>query len=84
MCMCVSKCLYAHPMVCVPYMCRSPQRSEEGFQSSGTGVAGGDELPCGRWEPNLGPLKEQYALLNSWAISPVSISAGFLGKSENS
>jgi hypothetical protein len=31
----------------------------EGVRSSGTGVTDRCELPCGCWELNLGPLKEQ-------------------------
>jgi hypothetical protein len=39
------------------------QRPEEGVQSPETGVVGSCNLPCGCWEPNPGPLKEQPVLL---------------------
>lgn len=37
-------------------------RLEKGVGSPGTGVRGGYEPSCGRWEPNLGPLQEQVFL----------------------
>ena len=37
----------------------------EGIRSLGTGVSDSCELPCGCWELNLGPLKEQLVLLTA-------------------
>lgn len=36
-----------------------PWRAEEDAGSPETGVINGDELPCGFWGLNLGPLKEK-------------------------
>lgn len=41
------------------------QRPEEGIKSLGTRVTNFYELPCGYWEPNLGPLNEQQVLLTA-------------------
>jgi hypothetical protein len=35
------------------------------FDSPGTGVTEGCELPCGYWELNSGPLEEQPVLLTT-------------------
>lgn len=47
---CLSACMSVHP---VSTWC--PQRLEKGTQCQGTRVTGACELPCGNWEPNLGP-----------------------------
>lgn len=39
-----------------------PQGSEGGFESPGTKDTGGCELPCGSWEPSVGPLPRASAL----------------------
>ena len=46
------------------------QRLEEGVRSPATGVGGGYELPCGCWEPNVGPLEEQSVLLTIKSLQP--------------
>jgi hypothetical protein len=53
-------CVSVHPL---PVWC--PLRPEEGAGSPSTAVADGCELPCGYWEPNLGPLREQPVLLTT-------------------
>lgn len=45
------------------------QRSEEGIRSLGTEVKDDGELPCGRWEPNSGPLQVVASDLNHRAMS---------------
>lgn len=42
-----------------------PQRPEEGVGSPGTGVTDGCQLPCGFWESNPDPQKEQPVLLTA-------------------
>lgn len=65
MCVCVSLNVYhvcavcPRMCMCVPCMCRSPQQSD---RDVGPCVTGGCELPCGRWEPNLGPCRSIGAL----------------------
>ena len=41
-----------------------PWRSEQDIELPGTGVTDGYEPPCGCWESNLHPLKEQRVLFN--------------------
>lgn len=45
-----------HVCVCAPYVC---------IESPGAGVVDDWELPCGCWEVNLGPLQEEYVLLDT-------------------
>ena len=52
--------------MCMYYMhVRCLWRSKEEVRVLGTGVMGSCELPCGFWEPILGPVKEQQAFLSS-------------------
>ena len=48
-------------------MCNTGMLSVRGgkkdTESLGTGAMDDCEQPCRRWEPNLGPLQEQYELL---------------------
>ena len=50
-------CVWALPHMFVGTRCL--WRWEEGIVSPRTNVTDGCELPCGCWQPNLGPLKEQ-------------------------
>ena len=58
-------CLCTWVYLCAPHVHRSPWRPEEGTPSFGTGITNGCELPCGCWELNLVPLKEQPVLLTT-------------------
>jgi hypothetical protein len=50
-----------------------PQRPEESIEFPEAGVTF-CELPCGCWEPNLGPLEEQKVLLiGAPSLQPLSI-----------
>lgn len=40
-----------------------PWRSEDGIESSGTGLTDGCDPPCGCWELNTDPLEEKPVLL---------------------
>jgi hypothetical protein len=60
-CVCVTilyGCL-AFIYVCAPCACLVPTEAKEGSLSPETGVVGGCEAQCGRWESNPGPLEEQ-------------------------
>ena len=46
-------------------MCVPVRRSEEGMGFPGTGVRGGDVLPCQCWELKPGPPEEQSVLLTT-------------------
>ena len=59
MCMCAQVGGYVHSKVSVHRV------QKEGIRSQGAGVAGGCEIPCESWEPNLGPLQEQQGLLTA-------------------
>lgn len=48
---------------CMQVQC--PQRPEEGSRALGTVATEGCKLPCGFWDPNPGPLKEQPLLLTT-------------------
>lgn len=45
---------FARMYVCVLHACLIPGREEEGIRVPGTGVKDGYELPCERWDTNLG------------------------------
>ena len=45
------------------------QEPDEDFGFSGTRVTDGCEMLGGCWEPNLGPLEDQYGPLIHWATS---------------
>lgn len=53
---CLSACM-------LPQVYRVPAEVREGLKSPETGVTEDCELPCGCWEPSLGPLQEQQKLL---------------------
>lgn len=49
MVVCLHVCLHIHV-----HVCSAPRRPERKSRSSGTGVTGDYEHPCGWWEPNQG------------------------------
>lgn len=50
-----------------------PERPEQSDWFPDTAVRDGCDTPCGHWEPNLGPRKEQpMSALNCRAISSAS------------
>jgi hypothetical protein len=51
--------------VCVPHVYLMFSQMAEIFRAPGTGVQDGCELPCGCWEPSLGPLQKQPVLLTT-------------------
>jgi hypothetical protein len=63
LCVCVlSACMYRVKQMLA--------EARDNVRSPGTGVTDGYELPCGCWEPNLGPRQEQMLLA---ALSILSI-----------
>ena len=47
-----------------------PVQSLEVSGSPGIGVPDGRELPCGYWEPNLGPLQKHMLLIHEPLLRP--------------
>ena len=44
---------------CAPYVCLVPWVARGKYQTLGTGLTDGSELPCGWWESNLDPLEKE-------------------------
>ena len=59
---------FANMYACVPRGVKYSQRPEQGVGSPGAGVTDCCELPCGRWESNPDPLKEQPTLLTTESL----------------
>lgn len=43
----------------IPCVCQEPMEPERASNFPGSRVSDGWDLPCGCWEPHLGPLEEQ-------------------------
>jgi hypothetical protein len=56
---------------CAPFICTmydretGPWKPKDDIGSPKVGITNSCEVPCGNWEPNLGPLKRQRVLLTT-------------------